>query len=102
MLVGVVACALHFAYEYSVLQLVEFSVVPSRSHIMLPFRHQQVLALFQPNLVAVSVSGAPLPFPTAQSPHLSSVSASPASPFPHTTSAGDVPSSGHIPHWTQR
>eukprot|EP00892_Ulva_mutabilis_P001349 jgi/Ulvmu1/11214/UM072_0051.1 len=57
MLVGIVACSLHFAYEYSVMQLVEFSVVPSRSHVMLPYRHQQVLGLFQPNLVAVSVSG---------------------------------------------
>lgn len=68
MLVGIVACALHFAYEYSVLQLVEFSVVPSRSHIMLPLHHQQVLALFQPNLVAVSVSG--LHLPSAHPTHL--------------------------------
>jgi hypothetical protein len=57
LLVGVVSCALHFAYEYTVVQLVSLTVLPSRSHAMLPFRYQQVLALFQDHITAVSVSG---------------------------------------------
>lgn len=57
LLVGVVLCALHFAYEYSLMQLVSLTVLPSRSHAMLPFRYQQVLALFQDHITAVSVSG---------------------------------------------
>jgi hypothetical protein len=57
LLVGVVLCALHFAYEYSVMQLVSLTVLPSRSHAMLPFRYQQILALFQDHITAVSVSG---------------------------------------------
>lgn len=60
-LVGIVMCALHFAYEYSVLQLVTFTVSPSRSTAMLPYRHRQILSLFQGNVVAVSLSGTPLP-----------------------------------------
>lgn len=59
MLVGVVLCSLHFAYEYSVMQLVTFTVSPSRSTNMLPFRYQQLLGLFRSNMIAVSVSGAP-------------------------------------------
>eukprot|EP00892_Ulva_mutabilis_P012584 jgi/Ulvmu1/9699/UM055_0037.1 len=55
--VGIVMCALHFAYEYSVLQLVTFTVSPSRSTAMLPYRHRQMLSLFQGNVVAVSLSG---------------------------------------------
>lgn len=65
MLVGIVACALHFAYEYSVLQLVTFTVTPSRSTAMLPYRHRQILSLFQGNVVAVSLSGA-LPPPESR------------------------------------
>lgn len=57
LLVGVILCALHFAYEYSLMQLVSMTVLPSRSHAMLPFRYQQVLALFQDHITAVSVSG---------------------------------------------
>lgn len=59
MLVGVVLCSLHFAYEYSLMQLVTFTVTPSRSNHMLPFCYQQVLSIFRGNMLAVSVSGAP-------------------------------------------
>jgi hypothetical protein len=58
-LVGIVMCALHFAYEYSVMQLVSFTVASSRSNNLLPYRYQQVLAIFRGNMLAVSVSGAP-------------------------------------------
>ena len=57
-MVGVVLCALHFAYEYSIMQLVSFTVTASRSNNMLPFRYQQALAVFRGNMLAVSVSGA--------------------------------------------
>lgn len=60
LLVGVILCALHFAYEYSLMQLVSLTVLPSRSHAMLPFRYQQVLALFKDHVTAVSVSGVTL------------------------------------------
>jgi MFS superfamily sulfate permease-like transporter len=59
LLVGVALCALHFAYEYSVMQLVTFTVLPSRSHAALPFPYQQALSLFRGHMAAVSVSGAP-------------------------------------------
>jgi hypothetical protein len=59
MLVGIVLCSLHFAYEYSLMQLVTFTVTPSRSNNMLPFRFQQVLSIFRGNMLAVSVSGVP-------------------------------------------
>ena len=58
MLVGIVLCALHFAYEYSVMQLVSFTAASSRSNNMLPFRYQQLLSVFRGNILAVSVSGA--------------------------------------------
>jgi hypothetical protein len=57
-LVGVVLCSLHFAYEYSLMQLVTFTVSPSRSNSMLPYRYQQILGIFKGNVIAVSVSGA--------------------------------------------
>ena len=57
-LVGIMMCAVNFAYEYSVLSLVAFTVLPSQSTSMLPFRHRQILSLFHGNMVAVSVSGA--------------------------------------------
>jgi hypothetical protein len=60
---GIMMCAVHFAYEYSVLSLVSFTVLPSQSTSMLPFRHRQILSLFHGNMVAVSVSGA-LPAPS--------------------------------------
>ena len=60
LLVGVILCALHFAYEYSLMQLVSLTVLPSRSHAMLPFRYQQILALFKDHITAVSVSGTEL------------------------------------------
>jgi hypothetical protein len=56
--VGIVMCSLHFAYEYSVMQLVSFTVTSSRSNSMLPYRYRQVLSMFRSNMIAVSVSGA--------------------------------------------
>lgn len=55
---GIMMCAAHFAYEYSMLSLVTFTVLPSQSTSMLPYRHRQILSLFHGNMVAVSVSGA--------------------------------------------
>jgi hypothetical protein len=58
MLIGIMLCALHFAYEYTVMQLVTFTVSSSTSNSMLPIRHQLVLfCLRQANLRAMSISG---------------------------------------------
>jgi hypothetical protein len=39
------------------MQLVTFTVSPSRSNSMLPYRYQQILGIFKGNMIAVSVSG---------------------------------------------
>ena len=57
LLVGVFFCALHFAHEYSVIQLVSFTVTASRGNAQLPLAKQRALAAFRSNMLAVSVSG---------------------------------------------
>lgn len=46
-LVGVLLCGMHFAYDYSKIQLTAFSLMPSRSNAVLPYHHRTVLELFQ-------------------------------------------------------
>ena len=58
LLIGVFLCALHFAREYSAIQLVSFTVSASRGNAQLPLAQQRALAAFRGNMLAVSVSGA--------------------------------------------
>lgn len=57
--IGVLICAVHFALEYSSVQLKTFTLVSSRSNCVRPMTQRKVLELFQAN------SCAPRPWPAA-------------------------------------